>query len=190
MPFLLQQLVSEDIKRSKFLKLTVSAKPTSTKTNAFINRRRPPMKPKINVKEKTNPAMQKKTEASSPQLNIRGRTRVKGSVLRPIPHLEKDTAAKAPSIGVQTQGERKKIAEKNILSAVETEKENSSPSTNVGGEKKPRPVTRPRTRTRTRISLASLPNIVKGEKSVSQSKSKSRTRVRGRVNIRPTVELS
>ena len=186
MPFLLQQLVSENIKRQKFLKLTISAKPTPTKTNAFINRRRPPMKPKINVKEKTNTIMQKKTEASSPQLNIRGRTRVKGTVLRPISQLEKDTTAKTTSIGIQTQGERKKIAEKNILSAVETEKENSSPSTNVGGEKKTRPVTR--VRTRTRISLSSLPNIVKGEKPVSQSK--SRTRVRGRVNIRPTVELS
>ena len=170
----------------KNLKLTISAKPTPTKADAFINRRRPPMKPKINIKEKTNTIMQKKTEASSPQLNIRGRTRVKGTVLRPNSQLEKDNAAKATSIGIQTQGERKKIAEKNVLSAVETEKENSSPSTNAGGEKKTLPVTRPRTRTR--ISLSSLPNIVKGEKTVSHSKSK--TRVRGRVNIRPTVVLS
>merc|ERR1719320_659418 len=134
------------------------------------------------LKKKQILQCRKKTEASSPQLNIRGRTRVKGTVLRPNSQLEKDKAAKATSIGIRTQGERKK----NILSAVETEKENSSPSTNVGGEKKTRPVTG--ARTRTRISLSSLPNIVKGEKPVSRSK--SRTRVRGRVNIRPTVELS
>ena len=73
-----------------------------------------------------------------------------------------------------------------VLSKVERERENSLKSMNVGDRKKTQPVTR--TRTRTRISLSSLPNIVKGEKPVSQSK--SRTRVRGRVNIRQTLEIS
>ena len=144
------------------------------------------MKSKIDIEEKRNPTMHKKKEGISPQLNVRGRTRVKGSVLRPISQIELQSTAKATSKVVPTQAGREKVVAKSVLNIVGREKENSIKSANMGDETKKQPVTR--TRTRTRISLSSLPNIVKGEKAVSQSK--SRTRVRGRVNIRPTVEIS
>merc|ERR1719431_2125535 len=122
-----------------------------------------------------------KKEVSSPQLNIRGRTRVKGSVLRPIPQLNLQSTAKGTSEGVQSQAGGEKGVAKSDLSIVGRGKENSLKLMNMSQGGKKQPVTR--TRTRTRIRLSSLPNIVKGEKPVSQSK--SRTRVRGRVKIRP-----
>jgi len=176
----------EDLSLPDALPTPATAKPIPTIPDAFINRRRPPMKSKINIEEETNPSMNMKKDGSSPQINLRGRTRVRGSVLRPISQLELQSEAKATSKVVQTQSGREKVVTNSVSSKVEREKENSLKLMNVGDGKKTQPVTR--TRTRTRISLSSLPNIVKGEKPVSQSK--SRTRVRGRVNIRPTVDIS
>ena len=111
------------------------------------------MKSKIDIEEKRNPTMHKKKEGSSPQLNVRGRTRVKGSVLRPISQVELQSTAKATSKVMKTQAGREKVVAKSVLNIVGREKENSIKSANMGDETKKQPVTRKEKKQSVRVKV-------------------------------------
>jgi len=140
-----------------------TARPGPEKPEAFINRRRPPMKILNQVREETKPEDNRKVESDTTKQNQRKRTRVRGSVLRPGGVISRH----------QQQGNDSEEKDEDTTS-VTTDQEDTQRRSNT------------RVRTRTRISLSSMPNIMKGEKSTSQS----RSRVRGKVNIRPILEAS
>ena len=142
-----------------------------------MNRRRP-SRPSINEendKIKTNDKENLK-EVSSPK-NVRVRSRVRGSVLRPRSKQNSETSPEAVDEVIRRRPQRMKTPEKTITT-VEDQPRDAPDLAYSKQDEKATP--RLRVRTRTRISSASLPNTLKGE----QSSSRQRTRVRRKYNIR------
>jgi len=154
-----------------------TARPVRGKSEAFLNRRRPPTKSSNVAIEDIKVEIPEKLKADLTLKRIRGRTRVRGSVLRPVHQQNVEKSTEGSNGLIRRQPQRRRNPEDTISVEENTEREGPPLSKT---EALPVKSTRPRVRTRTRISSASLPNKIKGEQSVSQE----RTRVRGRVNIR------